>query len=113
MKVELNLTEQLFASRLGIHTILFRPPYSIDQEPDTDDQVRPLEVVQDMGYISVGNKIDPNDWKDNPRHSAEQIATLMYSPTSHPVIPTTVSAAASSCCTTAEVTAERPSAPCP
>ena len=27
-----------------------------------------------MGYISVGNKIDPNDWKDNPRHSAEQIA---------------------------------------
>jgi peptidoglycan-N-acetylglucosamine deacetylase len=70
----LNLTEQLFASRLGIHTILFRPPYSIDQEPDTEDQVRPLEVVQDMGYISVGNKIDPNDWKDNPRHSAEQIA---------------------------------------
>jgi cellulose synthase/poly-beta-1,6-N-acetylglucosamine synthase-like glycosyltransferase/peptidoglycan/xylan/chitin deacetylase (PgdA/CDA1 family) len=65
--------KQLFASRLGIHTILFRPPYSIDQEPDTEDQVRPLEVVQDMGYISVGNKIDPNDWKDNPRHSAEQI----------------------------------------
>jgi cellulose synthase/poly-beta-1,6-N-acetylglucosamine synthase-like glycosyltransferase/spore germination protein YaaH/peptidoglycan/xylan/chitin deacetylase (PgdA/CDA1 family) len=70
-RVELNLTEQLFASRLGIHTILFRPPYSIDQEPDTEDQVRPLEVVQDMGYISVGNKIDPNDWKG---HSAEQIA---------------------------------------
>ena len=75
MKLELNLTEQLFASRLGINTILFRPPYSIDQEPDTEDQVRPLEVVQDMGYISVGNKIDPNDWKDNPRHSAEQIAS--------------------------------------
>jgi len=74
MTLELNLTEQLFESRLGINTILFRPPYSIDQEPDTEDQVRPLEVVQDMGYISVGNKIDPNDWKDNPRHSAEQIA---------------------------------------
>ncbi len=72
MKVELNLTEQLFASRLGIHTILFRPPYSIDQEPDTEDQVRPLEVVQDMGYISVGEKIDPNDWKPNPH--AEHIA---------------------------------------
>src|SRR6202043_4281917 len=36
---ELNLTEQLFASRLGIRTILFRPPYSIDAEPDTEDQV--------------------------------------------------------------------------
>jgi len=72
MKVELNLTEQLFASRLGIHTILFRPPYSIDEEPDTEDQVRPLELVQDMGYISVGDKIDPNDWKPNPH--AERIA---------------------------------------
>src|SRR5579864_9032639 len=72
MKVELNLTEQLFASRLGIHTVLFRPPYSIDEEPDTEDQVRPLEVVQDMGYISVGDKIDPNDWKPNPH--AERIA---------------------------------------
>ncbi len=71
--VELNLTEQLFASRLGIRTILFRPPYSIDAEPDTEDQVRPLETTQDMGYITIGDKIDPNDWRDNPRHSADQI----------------------------------------
>ncbi|HEX3353974.1 MAG TPA: glycosyltransferase [Terriglobales bacterium] len=70
---ELNLTEQLFASRLGIRTILFRPPYSIDAEPDTEDQVRPLETTQDMGYITVGNRVDPNDWRDNPRHSADQI----------------------------------------
>ena len=74
MKLELNLTEQLFASRLGIHSILFRPPYSIDQEPDTEDQVRPLELVQDFGYITIGDKIDPNDWRDNPRRSAEQIS---------------------------------------
>ncbi len=86
MKLEVNLTEQLFASRLGIHTILFRPPYSIDQEPDTEDQVRPLEVVQDMGYISVGDKIDPNDWRDNPRRTAEQIsdAVLAHSPPCDP-----------------------------
>ncbi len=74
MRLELNLTEELFASRLGIRTILFRPPYSIDQEPDTEDQVRPLEQVQDFGYITVGDKIDPNDWRDNPRRSAEQIS---------------------------------------
>jgi len=82
MQLEVNLTEQLFASRLGIHTILFRPPYSIDQEPDTEDQVRPLETTQDMGYITVGDKIDPNDWKDNPRRTAEQIASdvLAHSP---------------------------------
>ena len=74
MKLELNLTERLFASRLGIRTVLFRPPYSIDQEPDTEDQVRPLEMSQEMGYITVGDKIDPNDWQDNPRPRAEQIA---------------------------------------
>jgi cellulose synthase/poly-beta-1,6-N-acetylglucosamine synthase-like glycosyltransferase/peptidoglycan/xylan/chitin deacetylase (PgdA/CDA1 family) len=73
-RVELNLTEQLFASRLGMRPILFRPPYSIDQEPDTEDEVRPLETTQEMGYITVGDKIDPNDWRENPRRSAEQIS---------------------------------------
>jgi len=71
MRLELNLTERFFASRLGIRTILFRPPYAIDQEPDTADQVRPLEITQDMGYITIGNRIDPNDWRGNV--SAEQI----------------------------------------
>jgi cellulose synthase/poly-beta-1,6-N-acetylglucosamine synthase-like glycosyltransferase/spore germination protein YaaH/peptidoglycan/xylan/chitin deacetylase (PgdA/CDA1 family) len=74
-KLELNLTERLFAGKLGIKPVLFRPPYSIDQEPDTADQVGPLELSQDMGYITVGDKIDPNDWRDNPRRSASEIAT--------------------------------------
>ena len=73
-QLEINLTEELFASRLGVHTILFRPPYSIDQEPDTTDQVRPLKIAQDMGYIIIGDKIDPNDWRENPRPSAAEIA---------------------------------------
>ncbi len=66
MRVELNLAERLFASRLGVKPLLFRPPYSIDQEPDTADQVRPLEIAQQMGYITVGDKIDPHDWQDRP-----------------------------------------------
>lgn len=73
MEVELNLTERLFAAKLGIKPLYFRPPYSIDQEPDTADEVKPLEVVQQMGYITVGAKIDPNDWKDNPHTPAEEI----------------------------------------
>ncbi|HTK95925.1 MAG TPA: polysaccharide deacetylase family protein, partial [Terriglobales bacterium] len=73
MGIELNLTERLFAAKLGVKPLFFRPPYSIDQEPDVDDQVRPLELVQDMGYITVGDKIDPNDWRDRPRYTAEQI----------------------------------------
>ncbi|MGC2696149.1 MAG: glycosyltransferase [Candidatus Angelobacter sp.] len=62
-RIELQLTEKLFASTLGVKPQYFRPPYSIDQEPDVADQVRPLELVQGEGYITVGSKIDPNDWR--------------------------------------------------
>jgi cellulose synthase/poly-beta-1,6-N-acetylglucosamine synthase-like glycosyltransferase/peptidoglycan/xylan/chitin deacetylase (PgdA/CDA1 family) len=74
MQLEMNLTERLFASKLGIRTILFRPPYSVDQEPDTEDQVRPLELTQSLGYITVGNKIDPNDWREDTKRTAKDIA---------------------------------------
>jgi cellulose synthase/poly-beta-1,6-N-acetylglucosamine synthase-like glycosyltransferase/spore germination protein YaaH/peptidoglycan/xylan/chitin deacetylase (PgdA/CDA1 family) len=74
MKVELNLTERLFASRLGIRAMMFRPPYSVDAEPDTEDEVRPLEFTQNMGYITIGNKIDTKDWKDEPALTPQQIA---------------------------------------
>jgi peptidoglycan-N-acetylglucosamine deacetylase len=78
MKVELNLTERLFASLVGVRATLLRPPYAIDEEPDTADQVRPLEFAQDLGYITVGNRIDPNDWNDKPRrHTAEEITATV------------------------------------
>ncbi len=77
MRVELNLTERLFASLVGVRATLMRPPYAIDEEPDTADQVRPLKIAQDMGYITVGNRIDPNDWSDNP--SAEKISSYVLS----------------------------------
>ena len=78
-KAELNVTERLFASMLGVRTTLMRPPYAIDEEPDTADQVRPLEIPQEMGYITIGNRIDPNDWSENPRHTAEQITDYVLS----------------------------------
>src|ERR1700722_16272726 len=77
-KVELNLTERLFASLVGVRVKLLRPPYAIDEEPDTADQVKPLEFAQDLGYITVGNRIDPNDWNDKPRrHTAEEISAYV------------------------------------
>jgi len=76
-KAELNLTERLFASLMGVRTTLMRPPYAIDEEPDTADQVRPLEIPQEMGYITVGNRIDPDDWSGSP--SAEKIASYILS----------------------------------
>ena len=74
MKIELNLTEQLFASQLGVRPLMFRPPYSVDAEPDTEDQVKPLELTQSMGYITIGNKLDTRDWSDEPPLSPKQIA---------------------------------------
>jgi cellulose synthase/poly-beta-1,6-N-acetylglucosamine synthase-like glycosyltransferase/peptidoglycan/xylan/chitin deacetylase (PgdA/CDA1 family)/spore germination protein YaaH len=75
VELELNLTESLFASRLGIRTRLFRPPYSIDAEPDTEDEVRPLEVTERLGYFTIGDKIDPDDWRGT--RSGEQIASFV------------------------------------
>ena len=72
VKLELNLTESFFASRLGVRTVMFRPPYSIDAEPDTADEVKPLELSEGLGYITIGDRIDPNDWR--PGRSAEQVA---------------------------------------
>src|SRR6266849_3278828 len=80
VELELNLTERLFASRLGIRTVLFRPPYSVDAEPDTEDQVRPLEISEKKGYLTIGDKNDPNDWRETPLHkTAEEIAASVIS----------------------------------
>lgn len=72
LDLELNLTERLFASKIGVKPIYFRAPYSIDQEPDTAEQVKPLEAIQARGYITVGDKIDPNDWR-SPAPKSDQI----------------------------------------
>jgi cellulose synthase/poly-beta-1,6-N-acetylglucosamine synthase-like glycosyltransferase/peptidoglycan/xylan/chitin deacetylase (PgdA/CDA1 family) len=76
LKVELNVTEWLFASKLGIKPLYFRPPYAIDAEPDVSEEVRPLETVQAMGYITVGSKIDPTDWQKG-RTSGEIVTSVL------------------------------------
>jgi cellulose synthase/poly-beta-1,6-N-acetylglucosamine synthase-like glycosyltransferase/peptidoglycan/xylan/chitin deacetylase (PgdA/CDA1 family)/spore germination protein YaaH len=71
--LELNLTERLFAAKLGVQPLFFRPPYSIDQEPDTTDQAAPVDRIQGLGYIIIGDKIDTNDWDEHPRKSPQEI----------------------------------------
>jgi cellulose synthase/poly-beta-1,6-N-acetylglucosamine synthase-like glycosyltransferase/peptidoglycan/xylan/chitin deacetylase (PgdA/CDA1 family) len=60
--VELNVTERLLNSTLGVKTLLFRPPYGIDHQPETADEVSALPIAQSRGYIIVGARIDPHDW---------------------------------------------------
>jgi cellulose synthase/poly-beta-1,6-N-acetylglucosamine synthase-like glycosyltransferase/peptidoglycan/xylan/chitin deacetylase (PgdA/CDA1 family)/spore germination protein YaaH len=75
---QLNLTERLFASKLGVQPLYFRPPYSIDQEPDTNDQAAPIDHIQNLGYVIVGNKIDTNDWDEHPRKSPQEITESVF-----------------------------------
>jgi peptidoglycan-N-acetylglucosamine deacetylase len=60
---ELNLTQRLIESIIGVKSILFRPPFGIDHQPEYAEEVAQLPVAQDMGYLIVGQKIDPHDWQ--------------------------------------------------
>ncbi len=73
LTLELNGTERLFAAELGIHTLFFRPPYSIDQEPDTNGEAAPAFRIQQMGYTIIGDKIDTDDWIEHPRKTPQEI----------------------------------------
>jgi cellulose synthase/poly-beta-1,6-N-acetylglucosamine synthase-like glycosyltransferase/peptidoglycan/xylan/chitin deacetylase (PgdA/CDA1 family)/spore germination protein YaaH len=73
LDLELKLTERLFISKLGIQPLYFRPPYDIDEEPDTDDQAAPVVRIQQAGYTIVGSKMDTNDWNENPRKTPAEI----------------------------------------
>ncbi len=73
LDLELNLTERLFAAETGVQPLYFRPPYSIDQEPETNDQAAPADRIEQMGYIIVGNKIDTDDWNEHPRKTPQEI----------------------------------------
>jgi cellulose synthase/poly-beta-1,6-N-acetylglucosamine synthase-like glycosyltransferase/peptidoglycan/xylan/chitin deacetylase (PgdA/CDA1 family) len=76
--LELNLTERLFAAELGVQPLYFRPPYSIDQEPDTNDQAAPADRIQNLGYVIVGDKIDTDDWDEHPRKSPQEIIDSVF-----------------------------------
>ena len=63
LDLELNATQRVLESKLGVRTVLFRPPFVKDIEPETRDQARTLVSSAAMGYITIGLKIDPVDWE--------------------------------------------------
>jgi cellulose synthase/poly-beta-1,6-N-acetylglucosamine synthase-like glycosyltransferase/peptidoglycan/xylan/chitin deacetylase (PgdA/CDA1 family)/spore germination protein YaaH len=74
LDLEIKLTERLFASKLGVQPLYFRPPYDIDEEPDTDDEAAPVVRIQRDGFTIIGNKLDTDDWNEHPRKSPAEIA---------------------------------------
>jgi len=65
MDAEINMTQRLLESTINRSTVLFRPPYAEDIEPEIPDQAAPLVHTTNLGYITVGMKVDPND-RRNP-----------------------------------------------
>lgn len=61
--LELNLTQRVLQSVCGRSTLLFRPPYNADAEPTTEEEVHPLVVASKLGYLTVGEWLDPEDWR--------------------------------------------------
>jgi peptidoglycan-N-acetylglucosamine deacetylase len=61
LRVDVNLDERLIESTIGVKTLLFRPPYGIDHQPETADEVSMLPIPQSLGYTLVGAWIDPHD----------------------------------------------------
>jgi cellulose synthase/poly-beta-1,6-N-acetylglucosamine synthase-like glycosyltransferase/peptidoglycan/xylan/chitin deacetylase (PgdA/CDA1 family) len=78
LDLELKLTERLFASKLGIQPLYFRPPYDIDEEPDTDDEAKPIVRIQQNGFTIIGNKIDTSDWDEHPRRSPQEVTQTVF-----------------------------------
>ncbi len=64
--IELNATQRLIEALTGRSTRLFRPPYFGDAEPSTAEEIAPMQVAERLGYLTVGLKVDPDDWKAPP-----------------------------------------------
>jgi len=63
VNLELNATRKLIESVTGRSTILFRPPFNADAEPQTLAEVIPVAESRNQSYITIGESIDPWDWQ--------------------------------------------------
>ncbi len=61
-ELEINATLRVIETILGKSTSLFRPPYNADSEPSNKEELTPVEIAARLHYVTVGEKIDPQDW---------------------------------------------------
>jgi len=69
--IELSLTRLLIECILGHSTVMFRPPFNADSEPETMQELIPVALSKEYNYLTIGENIDPNDWE--PGVSADTI----------------------------------------
>jgi poly-beta-1,6 N-acetyl-D-glucosamine synthase len=84
-RIEFEATQRAIQSIIGRSTLLFRPPYNADSEPESVEEVRPVAMASALGYYTIGESIDPQDWslQDPTRtggvrnRSSQEIADLV------------------------------------
>jgi cellulose synthase/poly-beta-1,6-N-acetylglucosamine synthase-like glycosyltransferase/spore germination protein YaaH/peptidoglycan/xylan/chitin deacetylase (PgdA/CDA1 family) len=59
---EMDATRLIIECITGHSTILFRAPFNADFEPNTYEEIKPVELSRKKNYITVGESIDPEDW---------------------------------------------------
>ncbi|HEY4321597.1 MAG TPA: glycosyltransferase [Gemmatimonadales bacterium] len=62
-RFQIDATQRLFEAILGRRTIFIRTPYLGDNDPSTPEELVPIAIATELGYITVGLKIDGEDWR--------------------------------------------------
>ena len=62
-RLEIDATERLIEAALNKRSAFFRPPYFGDAEPTTSDELVPVGIATDLGFLTAGLHIDSDDWR--------------------------------------------------
>jgi cellulose synthase/poly-beta-1,6-N-acetylglucosamine synthase-like glycosyltransferase/peptidoglycan/xylan/chitin deacetylase (PgdA/CDA1 family)/spore germination protein YaaH len=73
-RLELNSTARLLEGLTGKRSPVFRAPYTANVDPSRPEDLTPLRLALQNGYLFVGANIDPLDWQ---QPGAREIARRM------------------------------------
>lgn len=78
-ETEMEATRLLIESATGRSTILFRAPFNADAEPTKAVELMPVARARKSSYYTVGESIDPEDWKLENGTNADSIFNRVVS----------------------------------
>ena len=64
VRLEIAAAGRLLEAAIDKRSVFFRPPYFGDAEPTTADELIPVGLASDMGYITAGVHVDSDDWQN-------------------------------------------------
>ncbi len=62
-RLEIDATERLIEAALDRRSAFFRPPYFGDAEPTTSDELVPVSIASELGFLTAGLHVDSDDWR--------------------------------------------------